>query len=516
MPYFLKLVIVTLFLGGLTFVVAKPVALQFTASADFQRRRNIWLLLTAAVFTCTNFWLFVLIAAPTLYWGGKKDSNPIAFYLFFMNVMPAVSVEIPTAGLGINELFAVDISMLLSLCVLVPTVRRMRKDDADPGAHRLATMDWMLLCYGVLQVVLFVPPDLHSHVILQNSFTGHLRAAFIFIVTVYLLYYVASRSANSRGAIMDAMAAFCLSCTIMAVTAVFESLKHWPLYTGLYLKWQPDGLIDQFLMRGGSLRAEASAGHPLALGYLLAIALGFWLYLQSHLKSTTYKMLVPIVLCAGLIVTFSRGPWLGAMIVYLVYALLRRRRLSELFRAAAILLIALAVIAASPVGDRIGNMLPFMGGKVGVGSLTYREILAARCWQLILAHPFFGDQLAYLHMQDLRQGQGIIDIVNTYLFVTLFYGFVGASLFVGFILMGLRKVWKARAVFRHSDQEAALIASSIGACIVSTLFMLLDCSFILGYVPMFYTLAGLSTACFRLAQSNRMPAPVVTEPAAAA
>jgi O-antigen ligase len=516
MPYLLKVVIVTLALSGLTFAIAKPVALQFMDAGDFGRRRNVWLIVTAAAFICSNFWLFVLIAAPTLYWSGRKDSNPIAFYLFSMNVIPAVAVEIPTTGLGINELFAVDISMLLSLCVLVPTVRRMRKSDAEPSVRKLATMDWLLLCYGLLQVVLFVPPDLHSHVILQNSFTGHLRAAFIFIVTIYLLYYVASRSATSTGAITDAMAAFCLSCTIMGVVAVFEALKHWPLYTALYVKWDPAALIDQYLTRGGLLRAEASAGHPLALGYLLAIALGFWLYLQSQVKSRTHKLLVPMVLCAGLIVTFSRGPWIGAIIIYLAYALMRRRRLSELFGAAAVLLIALAAIALSPLGDRIASMLPFMGGKVGAGSVTYREILAARCWQLILAHPFFGDQLAYLHMQDLRQGQGIIDIVNTYLFVTLFYGFVGATLFVGFILMGFGKVWKARAVWRQTDPAAALIASSIAACIVGTLVMLLDCSFILGYVPMFFTLAGLSSACLRLAQAKKISDPVVIESAAAA
>ncbi len=516
MPYSLKLVIVTLFLSGLTFIVAKPIALQFMDAADFRRRRNIWLLLTAAVFICSSFWLFVLIAAPALYWGGKKDSNPIAFYLFLMNVIPAVAVDIPTTGLGINELFAVDILMLLSLCVLLPTARRLRKADAQQDAGNWGGMDWMLLGYGVLQVALFVPPDLPTHVVLHNSLTGHLRAAFLFIVTIYLLYYVASRSVRSRAAITDAMAAFCLSCTIMAVIAVFEALKHWPLYTALYVKWDPVALIDQYLTRGGSLRAEATAGHPLALGYLLAIALGFWLYLLSHLKSTPHKLLVPLVLCAGLIVTFSRGPWMGAIIIYVVYALLRRKRMSELFGAAAILLIAIALIGLSPLGDRIASMLPFMGGQVGAGSLTYREILAARCWQLILAHPFFGDQLAYLHMQDLRQGQGIIDIVNTYLFVTLFYGLAGITLFAGFFLMGLRKVWEARAVWRHADPAAALIASSIVACTVGTLFMLLDCSFILGYVPMFYTLAGLSSACFRLAQTEKASNPVAIQTTAAA
>src|SRR6185437_4400186 len=466
MPYFLKLAIVTLAVSGLTFAIAKPVALRFMDAGDFARRRNVWLVLTAAAFLCSNFWLFVLIAAPTLYWAGKKDTNPIAFYLLFMNVIPSVSVEIPTAGLGINELFAVDILMLLSLCVLVPAARRIHRANTAQSGHRLRVMDWVLLGYGALQVALFVPPDLSTHVILQNSFTGHLRAIFIFIVTIYLLYYVASRSVRSRGAIADAMAAFCLACTIMAVTAVFEALKHWPLYTFLYTKWETAAPIDQYLIRGGSLRAEASAGHPLALAYLLAIALGFWLYLQSRLNTGAHKLLVPLVLCAGLIVTFSRGPWIGAIIIYLVYALLRRQRTSDLFRAAAVLFIALALVALSPLGERIASMLPFMGGKVAEGSLTYREILAARCWQLILAHPFFGDQLAYLHMQDLRQGQGIIDVVNTYLYVTLFYGFVGITLFLGFILTGLRKALRARAAWRQRDPDAALIASSIAACII--------------------------------------------------
>lgn len=516
MPYFLKVAIVTLALGGLTFAIAKPVALQFMDAGDFGRRRNIWLVLTAAAFICANFWLFVIIAAPVLYWGGRKDTNPIAFYLLFMNLIPAVPVEIPTAGLGINELFAVDISMLLSLCVLVPAFRRIRKANGEQDDRKPGTMDWLLLGYGVLQILLFVPPDLPTHVILHNSFTGHLRAAFIFIVTIYLLYYVANRSVTSRGALTDAMAAFCLSATIMAVIAVFEALKHWPLYTFLYSKWDPSGLIDQYLIRGGSLRAEASAGHPLALGYLLAVALGFWLYLKSDVQSWTHKLIVPLVLCAGLVVTFSRGPWMGAIIIYIVYAVLRRNRMSDLLGAAAVLLIGLGLIALSPLGDHIASMLPFMGGKVGAGSLTYRELVAARCWQLILAHPLFGDQLAYLHMQDLRQGQGIIDIVNTYLDVMLFYGFVGITLFLGFFLTGLRRAWRARAAWRRYDPAAALIASSIIACMIGTLVMLLDCSFILGYVPMFYTLAGLAGACSRLAQAGKISDPVVVEPAAAA
>ena len=37
-------------------------------------------------------------------WGGRKDSNPVAFYQLLMQVNPDTPVEIPTVG--INELVA--------------------------------------------------------------------------------------------------------------------------------------------------------------------------------------------------------------------------------------------------------------------------------------------------------------------------------------------------------------------------------------------------------------------------
>lgn len=498
MPYNVKVLLVVVAFSAITLALAKPVAILFMEEQDFKRRRNAWLILSAAAFLCSNYWLFVLIAAPTLYWGGKKDTNPLAFFLFLMNVIPSLPIQIPTMGLGIGELFSVDIFMLLSLCVLVPAARRIRTAERQNG-RKLRLMDWLLLGYGAMRTILFIPPDLPNHVILQTSLTGDLRTAFIFFTTVYLIYYVASRSMPNRRFISDAMAAVCLSCTIMAVIAAFEGVKNWSLYNGLYATWDPDGLSGGYLLRGGSLRAAASAGHPLALGYLLAIALGFWLYLQTQVERRPYRLMVAAVLCIGLLTTFSRGPWLGALVIYLVYAALSRRG-SQFVKAAIAPVILVGLVSLTPLGDRIANMLPFMGGQVDVGSLTYRERLVDRSWQLILEHPLFGDQLALSHMEDLRQGQGIIDVVNTYLDVTLFYGFVGLALFGSFILLGLGNAFRARAAWRSIDPSSALMAASITACIAGTLVMLLDCSFILGYVPMFYTLAGLATACMTAAQ----------------
>src|SRR5690242_14959810 len=97
--------------------------------------------------------------------------------------------------------------------------------------------------------------------------------------------------------------------------------------------------------------------------------------------------------------------------------------------------------------------------------------------QMIEAHPLFGDQNAYSKLQDLRQGEGIIDFVNTYAYVAVFYGLAGLICFAGFILIALTKTYRmVRAV--RDDAELAHLGSSLVATILGTMIMIGDCSFI--------------------------------------
>ena len=136
-------------------------------------------------------------------------------------------------------------------------------------------------------------------------------------------------------------------------------------------------------------------------------------------------------------------------------------------------------------------MLPFMGGSVESGNLDYRQRLASTSWNLIMNHPFFGDQDYISKMQDLRQGQGIIDIVNTYAGTALEYGLVGLGLFVGFMLLGMVKELQIHEASPGRDADLARLGGCMLACIVGTLLMIYNCSFVFGYEKMFYVLAGL-------------------------
>lgn len=517
MPHSIKDLIVVLALALAVFHFARPIARHFTSDADYSRRRGVWLALTVVAFLSPGFWWFAVIAAPLLIWARRRDSNPVALYLLLLQVIPSLPVPIPV--IGINELFDLDNYRLLSFCILIPFALQLRKNRDGTRVSGLRGMDVLLLAFGLLQTALYIPPDLPNHEILPDSLTNILRRAVLFGVDVYALYFVVSRGCRDRAKLRDAMAAFCLGCSIMALVAVFETARHWLLYADLQLRWTGN-FTRMYLERAGSLRAEASAGHSLALGYLLAVAFGFWLYLQKSVSSRLSRLAVTLLLWLGLLSAYSRGPWLGAVAVYLTFMAVGPASFARVFKAITVMALVLTTATMTPLGDRIVNALPFFGGSVDRGNVLYRERLFERSWDLLSERPFFGDQLAQFKLEDLRQGEGIVDFVNTYADVALSYGLVGLFCFLGFALLALSRAYRAVRQAAAADPDLAWLGSALVACIVGTLLMLADSSFILGYEKMFYVLAGLAAAYVQLRfgapaaahDVSRIAGPVAVQP----
>jgi hypothetical protein len=496
--YQIKRLIVVLAIAAAVFHFAKPIALQFMSGEDFSRRRRLWFVLTAASFVSPSFWLYALVAAPMFVWANRKDSNPIALYLLMLHVIPPVGFIIPI--LGNNGLFTLDNYRLLAFCVLLPAAIRYRKNREEDVGGRAGAMDVLLLAFGALQVVLYTPPDFPHQLPIPDSLSNALRRAILFFLDTYLLYFTVSRTCQSRSKLVDAAATFCLACTVMASIAMFENMRHWLLYVEIEGVWGFPLNSFTWLTRGSELRAQASAGHPLALGYLLAVGFGFWLYLRSHVQSGARRIGVTLLLWGGLFAAFSRGPWLGAVTAYFVFFAAGPRAVSRLVKGTLLALGVGLLILVSPIGDQILNVLPVMGNTADA-NIVYRQRLAQRGWEIALAHPFFGDQFPWPEMEDLRQGEGIIDIVNTYLGIALNYGFIGLFCFLSFILLAITKVYVRTRVLVHPDPDLALFGTSLIACTVGTLVMIISSSFILGYEKMFYVLAGLAIAYARLTES---------------
>jgi hypothetical protein len=495
----IKALIVVLAIAATIFHLAKPIALRFITGEDFSRRRLVWFVLTAVSFVSPNIWLFALIAVPMLVWAGRNDPNPIALYLLLLHVIPPVAVNIPV--LGNNGLFALNNYRLLAFCVLLPAAVRYRKSQKNGMAGAFGTMDILLLAFGILQVVLYTAPDLPYHFVIPDSPSNAVRRAVLFLLDTYLLYFVVSRTCQSREKMVDAVASFCLACAVIAALSVFERMKGWLLFVDIAGRWGTDPNATYYLARGGSVRAQVSAGHSIALGHLLAVAFGFWLYLKSLVRVRLHRIGVTLLLWGGLLGSFSRGGWLGAAAIYFTFVLFGPRPVSRLVKGTGLALVLAGLIAMSPIGGQILDMLP----KSGMPADMYRHRLAERGWELVLAHPFFGDQFPWPEMEDLRQGEGIIDLVNTYLGVALGYGLIGLFCFLGFILLGMTRVYLRARELTHSDPDLALLGASLIACIAGTLIMIDTNSFNMGPEKMFYLLAGLAAAYARLTISPQHP-----------
>jgi O-antigen ligase len=126
------------------------------------------------------------------------------------------------------------------------------------------------------------------------------------------------------------------------------------------------------------------------------------------------------------------------------------------------------VLFVTPLKEKVIDRLPFIG-KAEQDSIEYRGRLSDTSWALVDQHPWFGDPFATLKMESLRQGQGIIDIVNGYLYTALFTGYVGLSLLCGVFALALLAGYRALRVFKVAgDGDGRATAAALVAAMVAT------------------------------------------------
>lgn len=498
MPFHFKALILVMLLTLPTFAIAKRLFTNFMTEEVFVRRRNIWLALTLAAFLIPNFWVFVPVAAAIIAVGTFKDPNPAALYFFLLLALPPIQEDIPTFGL-VKQLFTLDHLRLLSLVLLLPTAFKLMGDRSPkgvPGAYepttrRLHVADILVLLYVATQMVLQFP---------YESLTASVRRGLLLGIDVLLPYFVISRAVRTREMIVEALAAFALAAVILVPLAAVEFVKGWVLYAGLEERWGAAHMIS-YLKRGDFLRAQVTSGHSIVLGYAMAVALGFWFYLQTRVAEKGWRWLTFVTLLSGLVFTLARGPWVGAVVMVLLFLALGPNAASRSLKALGLLLVLTAIASATPWGDRITEHLPFIG-TVDEGTIDYRKRLAETSWLLIWQHPLFGSPYFMQYMEELRQGEGIIDIVNVYASVALSFGLVGLSIFVSsFAAIGL-SCFRAVRRFTSIDHDFSMLGAGLLACMGGVLVTIATTSNYLSIPYIYWALAGLALVYVRLAQAN--------------
>jgi O-antigen ligase len=495
MPEHLRALIVILALACIVFAFARRPAADLIPYSDFTRRRNLWLALTVVAFISHSFWLYVLITAVVLSIAQRRERNPLALFFILLFLIPPAPMQIPGFGL-INYFFALDHVRLLALLILLPAFFALRK-RAGTLAFGRTWPDKLLALYLLLSAVLHLR---------ETTLTDTLRQTLYLFTDVFLPYYVASRALKQVSEFKDAMLAFALAAMVLALIGVFEYTRHWLLYSSLTnamgLHWD----MSNYLGRGGSLRASASTGQAIVLGYAISVAIGFYLFLHTSVRSRLQQCIGALLLAAGLFAPLSRGPWVGAASMIMLFIATGRNAAKRLMLLGLAGVLALPLLSIIPGGNKLIDLLPYIG-TIEKGNIIYRERLFENAMIVIQRNPVLGsvDYLSTPEMQSMIQGQGIIDIVNTYLSVTLESGLLGLVLFAGFfttIVLGMRK---ALRTFQDKDDETLRLGRALLATLLGVLVTITTVSSISVIPVVYWSLAGLGVAYMQMVQSLRQP-----------
>jgi O-antigen ligase len=289
--------------------------------------------------------------------------------------------------------------------------------------------------------------------------------------------------------------AFVTSAIVLGIIAIFESLKHWILYNSLGNALGTGDGMSNYLGRSGEIRAIATLGHPIILGYFMSIALGFYLFLSNSIQNVTIKRLSFLIITLGLLAPLSRGPWVGAVVLIVIYILqgpMVLKKLGALFLA---FFITFSILAALPGGQRFINLIPFMG-EAQNSNIEYRERLFKNSIIVIKKNPFFGSSnyLKTPEMQEMIQGEGIIDIVNSYLRITLETGYVGLTLFIGIFATVIISVRKNMKLIQDKKNQLYILGRCLIAVLLSIMTTIATTSSIATVPIIYWSILGIGVA----------------------
>lgn len=161
------------------------------------------------------------------------------------------------------------------------------------------------------------------------------------------------------------------------------------------------------------------------------MGLGTFLYFKNLLIGVLSWYTGVAALTAGLLASISRGPWVGAIAMVLVFLLTGAHVKKNVAKFSSVVLAILIIMAVTPALNNIIDYLPFVG-TVDTENVELRENLLFNAWEIILQNPILGSRNQNLEM--FRNGEGIIDIVNTYLIIGLESGLIGLFLFIAIFM----------------------------------------------------------------------------------
>jgi hypothetical protein len=446
------LIVILVMASGIFYLASRTLSGNVIAQEDFVRRRNTWIAITIVAFVSHNIWICLAGGGVVALIGSRNEKNRLALYFMLLFAVPTIPALIPGFGI-MNYFMYLDIVTVIGLTLLVPEWLALRRTTTLPLGSTFT--DKLVVVFLCLQFVL---------VIRVTTVTDAMRLGLIYpFFGAFLPYYVCSRALNSQSRFKDTLGTLCMACLLLAVVGMFEYSKHWMLYMVLSGALHgSEGWGWTYLARGESLRAAASLGQAIPLGYMMTIALAVWLFLRRYVPSQALWRVGFAVLCGGLLSTISRGPWAGAIAMFLAWSATGVEPVKNLTKALFAGAGIFGLLLVSPMGPKFIDLIPGVG-NMEPQNTEYRQEFIAQSLLFIERHPWFGlSDFAYApEFAKLTINVGVVDTLNIFLTVAISSGLVGLAIFLGIFLSALGIVLIRLRQVRSGNPEAAALGRAL-------------------------------------------------------
>ncbi len=453
-------------------VVLSSFAFNFKVAAKIGA---VWVyFFTVAFFT--NF--LGLVAATVLFSFFVKQQAAEVKLFYFVALMPVLPLQtffIPFPGL--NYLWEVNFIRLLILALFLPMLFEYLSRPAG-------------------QKKIFQPSDIYFFIFIfftsilairEGNITGTVREVFSIIVDYGIPYFVISRFLLRSEGMSWLLCGFLISAVFISLFSLIETFKAWRfiavVFHTLNLDYDPIALIP-YTRRGFVRAAGGTMFQSLSFAYFasLAMVVAFF-FLQRKIIRFFPFVVLSCVLLPALYYTGSKGGML-AMLIGIGVILYFRIHISVRFLANIASVIVIPVVLVYFVSTGFSTV-------DGEGSFSYRYQLILNSLHAISNNPILGS-INFIDdpmLQASMQGEGIIDVVNSYLQIVLKYGLVGLFLYLMIFVSLIKATLKSKQVIGVDYRDLML------ALLFMTMFFIFTCSTV-SFIPWYILLLWALTRAY--------------------
>ena len=301
-------------------------------------------------------------------------------------------------------------------------------------------------------------------------FAKGLNALFIKWAKFMMLSGVAAVSLGTERRLKNIALVFLTSAALIAIDACFqkflglEFLLHRPM-TEVHFAGHTEFAVTGALKHSNNLAAYLIYVIPLLAG--MAAAHGRSSGTQKTLAQTLYQfslVVVILLLVFCLVLTFSRGGWLGFIVAGgLMFFLLPQKKFILFLGTVFVLLI----LSSSGITERVATSL-CAGGDSG------RYQLWDGAWAMIAEHPFLGKGVGTFmaFSKDYIQGRGAMYAHNCYLQIwaeTGIFGLLSFLMFLGVVFRSGLAAFRQNGGGEKATVLAGLLCGTVAFLIQSAL-----------------------------------------------